>query len=387
MADQAPDFGNEDKPGVDSTVAIEDGSGNGNRAEVVIRGDGKKAIATDTAISSVNVPQGRYPFPMSWFRIENTGDENDTITIFVEGTSSDPSTPDSDTLDYTKVFTIQAGEVGDEIALRDRIVSELNAETAFKDAELKAVKAKDRPIVVIRSTKQSTVADFYERSSGTAFTVTPTGNASVFVKWGDFVSRPLETQLDVNPDNPHSLGIFGVTGSFNVLPGSVSNTVELELTQSGGNADMAVDGSVTPVAFSLANNPSYDNTFDYFITEIILDGIDNGVKLKNFMALNSPLTTGITWSVQSDEEIVGDLITIKSTRDIKRFASLGGWELDIEAGGDDVKSTRQYGLTPIVVRAAGTFPTDDTFEVTVNDDLSSVDEFKIILRGFRKEPQ
>ena len=348
-------------------------------------------VTLDAGVNKLNilgtflaqVTQGRDPFPDSWFVLNNTGASGDTIRVQLAATANDPSTPDRDLPAFDKTFTTQAGEVGDEVALATRIVNEIKADAGAQSSEISAILVKDveNAVVFVTSKKEG---KFFERSAVNDFQVTTTGTASITLGFNDFIARQKESELSRSGTDPRR-GILGISGSLNVQPGAVSNIFALQIADSGGSTAMNVDGSVTSVEFSLADNVDYDDTFDYFITSVVIHGLDNGVKLKNFMALNSPLTNGLTFSIQSDENTVS-VATIQATREIKRFASLGGWELDIEAGGDDVRAIRDFGLTPIVIRAAGTFTTDDFFKVTVNDNLTQVDDFRIILRGFRKEP-
>ena len=116
---------------------------NSDRSEVVITDetsgvyagveliDGKKRLLT-SSITVVDQILGKSGFADSWFRIENTGAQNDTLTLTISATTNDPSSPNRDRPLYQKVFTVQAGEVGDEIALRDRIITELKADVELK---------------------------------------------------------------------------------------------------------------------------------------------------------------------------------------------------------------------------------------------------------------
>lgn len=52
MAEGTPDFGNEDKTGVDATVSIESGDGSGNLADVGTKSGGEKAVHVITELSS-----------------------------------------------------------------------------------------------------------------------------------------------------------------------------------------------------------------------------------------------------------------------------------------------------------------------------------------------
>ncbi len=128
-----------------------------------------------------------------------------------------------------------------------------------------------------------------------------------------------------------------------------------------------------------------DPVFDLFITELRVHGIANGVKFGKFLNLNQKLSTGIVWDIHSDELDV-ELDPIKSTDDIKaKFASLGGWNLDVQAGGDHVLGILDFDVTPIVIRKQGTFVSDDKIEAIVNDDLRQVSELFVTAIGFKRE--
>lgn len=360
----------------DNTVTvIEDGGGSGIRAGVEVL-SGKPRLLTSATVT-IEQLFGAYPFADSWFRIENTGIATNTFTLTIAATTNDPSTPDRDVPLYTKIFTTQVSEVGDEETLAQRMVTELNQDATFNQHN-KARKVKDNAIVHIESKKRG---EFYNRPNANDFLVTTTGTASVTMGFIDFIARGKNNELAISEDDPRQ-GILGIAGSLSVQPGSVSDRFEVELVNAG-SSQMAVNGSGTPVIFKIP--PSLrTTTADLFINSIIIQGLDSGIKLKNFLGQNSPLTNGIDFTIKSDDEMFS-FPSIFTTRGIKRFSTTGGWYLDIEAGGDDAMAIKELSNITIPIRAVGAFATDDYFDVTVNDNLTNVDDLKVILIGFKKE--
>jgi hypothetical protein len=146
-----------------------------------------------------------------------------------------------------------------------------------------------------------------------------------------------------------------------------------------GTNVMTVDGSVTPVVFTI---PSQAN-FDLFVGEIRFHGRDNGIKFGKFLGLNVELANGIDIDIKTDDTM-NILPTIHSTDDFKaRHSSVGGFDLDVQAGGDHFLAARTFGERTVpVIRATGTFGTDDYINITVNDDLTSVSDLYCTVFGF-----
>jgi len=355
-----------------------------NLVDIVLRLDGKYAIATDTAISSVNVPNGRDPIPDAFFRIKDTGDENDTLKIDVAATANDPSTPDDDVPAYTKTFTVLLAEVGDEAVFAARIISELNADSTFKNTVfLKAGKVKDRRIVHISSSKFSLTGEFFERLNGGDFDITTTGNTDVFEPHNTLVSRTKETSLSRDPSNPHNLGIIGISGTVTQVPGALSDLFIMN-AEDGGSADMRVDGSSTPVEFLIP----CDADDDVFVKELKFYISCNGLKMSNFACLNSALTNGIKIDIQSDE-LAFALPLITTTAEFNnKFVFGAGSTFDFfdVSGTDQMQATFLFE-NPFPIRVCGAFTVDDEVKVTIQDDLDSgLAVFEFISFGFRKEP-
>jgi hypothetical protein len=371
-------------------ISSQDATSPGDRAEVVVTDEtsgiyqgvetinGKNRALVD-ALVTVEEIFGQDPTPDSYIEIDAAGAIGDTIRLEIDATAADSTSPDSDAAAFDETYTLVAGDVGDELQLRDNFIAYMNAQAGAALSFIAFQSAKDIPTVHVTSTKRSLTGEFYERTGVASFKSTTTGTTVTTDGFDNFKSRGKPTLLARDPDSPHKLGIL--SGSFQIQPGAVSDRFELELvnTVSPFDGAMNVDGSSTPVVFEL---PAIAD-FSQFVTAIIVHGLDNGIKLQNFLGQNSALTNGLTWSLQSNEQAF-TFPNIDSTREIKRFATAAGWSLDIEASADDALAIKDFGLTPIEIKKAGSFTTDDFIQITVNDDLTNVTDLRVIAIGFKR---
>lgn len=368
-----------------SEISGNDSLANHRNVNTKVRGDGLTALVTDATV----VVESTFGFdqqPDSYFQIINTGAAGNTWTIFIAATAADPTTPDRDVPSYTKVFTVVAGEVGDELKLRDRIIQELNADTVFKNTVfLKAGKATDRAVVHIQSLKFSVPGDFWERPMAGDFNVTVTGSAVRILGFDNLISRSKPVTISRDRDSPHRLGLFGVTGSVSVTAKELSDLF-IEEALNGGSADMKVNGSVTPVDFIVAASA----TTDVFIEDLIFDAQANGIKFGQFLAQNTSLTNGIEVTIKSDD-VITVLPIIKSTEDFKnKFSALSGdgshFRIDVQAGRDEMLAVFSFP-NPFIVRVQGSFTTDDFIRVRIRDSLiAGLQRLNFRVKGFEKEP-
>lgn len=356
----------------------------------VVRSDGKIALAVD----SRTVVESTFGFdqnPDSFFRIRETGGAGTTWAVFIRGTSVDATIPDRDVPDYTKIFTVVSGEVGDELKLRDRIIQELNADPAFKNTVfLKARKASDRAIVHISSDAFSTSGEFYERPLAGDFAVTiggAPGDGVVVIGFDNLISRSKPVTIARDLDSPHALGLFGITGQVFVTAKELSDLF-IDEAKNGGSVDMLVNGSGTPVNFIIPASA----TTDIFVEELIFDSGGNGIKFGQFFSKSGAggLTNGIEVTIQSDN-VQTVFPILKTTEDFKnKWAALSGtgaaFRIDVQSGKDEVLAILSF-KNPFVMRVAGSFTTDDFIQVKVQDNISSgLARFNFRAKGFQKEP-
>lgn len=358
------------------------------RVGTKVRSDGLTAMVTDATV----VVESTFGFdqnPDSYLRIVDTGGAGTTWTIYIAGTANDPSIPDRDLPSYTKIFTVQVSEEGDELAFRDRIIQELNADTTFRNTVyLKAQKATDRGVVHIYSEAFSASGEFYERPNAGDFAVTiggSPGDGVVVVGFDNLISRSKPVTISRDFDSPHRLGLFGITGNVRVEAKELAD-IFIEEAKNGGSNDMRVNGTLgTPIEFTIPASP---NT-DLFIEELIFDAQGNGIKFGQFISRNQPLNNGLFVEIKSDN-VVTTFPVIKSTEGFKnKWAALGGdganFRIDVQAGADEMLAILDFN-NPFIIRVAGTFTTDDYIKVVIRDTTTGLSRLNFRAKGFEKEP-
>lgn len=348
----------------------------------VVEEDGQKRLAT-TATVSVRQVSGTDNFADNWFWI---GDKDNCSTITAGDTFRVQIAAGCDPVQFPAVdvtYTVVPADVAaalPEIEVAGKIAAALNNNSTFNQ-QWRAQRILNNGIVHIASRFSG---ERGERLTTDAFLVTTTGTATALRAFELIERRPKVNSLTVDPTDPRT-GTLGISGSVNFTPGTISNLFFFDCRTLGGTGSnlMSVNGSVTPVTFAYEADP----TFDFFITEIVLHGTANGIQFTKFLNLNTILTNGLLFDIKSDNE-QADLPVLRSTDDIKaRFASINGFELDVQSGSDHFRSTRDFGLTPIVIRKQNSFGVgnNDFFRVTVRDNLSQILSLYCTLNGFRRE--
>jgi hypothetical protein len=327
---------------------------------------------------------GQDPIPDTWFTVENAGLENDTFRIEIAGTSNDPSSPDRDlpAVDFT--YTVLAGEVGDELKVAKSIEEALNADTTFQNAKLKAdMFNAELAVLHITSTERSLAGDFFERPDGGDVAVTTTGTADVTLAFDTLKSQGKATSLDRDPKDPR-VGILGISGSVRVRADNVSKLFSTR-AMNGGAEDLTVNGSGTPVIFTVNANPAGGDV--KFVETVKLYGTDGNIKVgeENFMGTNAALSNGLEVSIYTNEEVTV-LPALKTTNDLlARFATRpSDAEIINQSGGDYLIAAFDLVSRNIsIVLEPGT---TDRIEIKVQDDISSVSSMFLSVEGFEEEP-
>lgn len=164
----------------------------------------------------------------------------------------------------------------------------------------------------------------------------------------------------------------------------------------GDDARFSLNGD--SVTFEMAVNGSPGSPQDFFIkaqdnrdlviTQIIIFGLDNGIKLANFYGQNSALSNGVEISWKSDD-VMETLDLLKTTADVDLFSSIAGFTLRIESGGDNAKGIREFSPA-LLVRAKGTFGVaandDDYIRIRIQDNISNLTTFLAYVRGVTTPP-
>jgi len=337
--------------------------------------NGVHRLAT-TGIVQIEQLFGFDPFPDNYLTIENTGGIGDTWQTQMVATAGDPTTPDRDAPAINVTSTVTATEVGDEIKLRDLIISDLNNDTNFK-ASCKAQAVKDLAIVHIYSKFRG---EFYERPLADDMTITTSGTASGFLGYDNFKMRGKQTALSRDPNYPHLLGNLGISGQVTSVPQAIGKLCIVNATNGTHGKEMNNDGSVTPIYYMIQCLTAEDR----FVKELRFYGSAAGIKFGQFLNLNSPLGNGIEIKIKSDDEIA-TLPIIYDTESFQAEFALGkvNFQLFTGAGLDNFLASFQFEQ-PFPIRKTGTFPVDDYVQAKVQDDLSAVAKLRLLGYGYRE---
>lgn len=151
-----------------------------------------------------------------------------------------------------------------------------------------------------------------------------------------------------------------------------------EKAENGGSSDLTVDGSVTPVEFTI---PA-DATEDKVVSALAFRAVASGITIDKFLSLNNPLTNGILIEVKSDDTIF-QFEPILTTQDFDfEFAYGPGRSFDIIfASGNDSLVARFGPQNPFTIRSQGTFASDDYIKVIIRDNLSAIANIEFIAFG------
>ena len=145
-----------------------------------------------------------------------------------------------------------------------------------------------------------------------------------------------------------------------------------------GSIDMDVDGSATPVAFTYANT-----TDDRYVLRrtnwSIRDANPTAIKFGGLTELTNGLLVRI---MTAEGSVVLDMLDGFPLTKNEDFGILSGidWVRDVAAGAADVVTVRwtfsKTGRDLLL-------PPGHRFQVLVQDDLTALDEFKIMVQGYR----
>jgi hypothetical protein len=159
-----------------------------------------------------------------------------------------------------------------------------------------------------------------------------------------------------------------VDAQFTVQPNVSNGRYYVIGAKNGGSADLRVNGSGTPVVFTV---PA-DATYDLGIIEFRLHAIAGGVKFGQFLNKASALTNGILVEAKFNN-VVLTFDPLKITEDFKSKFSFGpgmGFVWNVVPGRDDIVASGMFPAA-MPLRKVGTFSPDDYIKVTVRDDLTT----------------
>jgi len=161
------------------------------------------------------------------------------------------------------------------------------------------------------------------------------------------------------------------------VPESLSESFQ-EYAKNGSSIELAVDGDPTPVEFTIFADATNDLQIDF----LTFQAFDAGTKVDKFLGMNQELTTGVIVEIRSEDK-VSQFLPIKNTTEFNSIFSLGsGGSFDLVAasGNDSMVSTFSPN-SPFILKAQGTYATDDYVKVIISDDVSSISRLRFIAGG------
>lgn len=271
--------------------------------------------------------------------------------------------------------TVQAGDTEEDLA--NRHVADLNSDPDFS-LRYFARRVNNRAVTVYITAREPGPQG--ERPNVGDYLFTATGTTTVTAAFDNIIRRSKITSLARDPSNP-TLGILGISGSVTASEGNISGRF-IEFAENGGSSDLLVNGSGSPVDFTIPAN--VDN--EKFITSLRFAAGGNGMKFGQFFSKNQTLTNGVEVTIRSNNaEFVFPLL--KSTEDFKNNFSLGSDNFAYfrVPGTDHADATLSFPA-PIQLFRQGTFGTDDFIRVRIQDDLNSgLSLFNFRAFGFTRE--
>lgn len=353
--------------------------------DTVILPSGKRALQT-SGLVQIDQLFGQDPQASTFFYIGNQFDADgvglagDTVRVEIVAATA-PLNVIYPAVDVTT--TVTAGMVvstNPERALAEQICTDLEADGNFTASNFRCIVMSDFSGVFIHS---NFFNEFGARQGCIlplkCFTVNSTGTTVVTEVYSDLVPRGLSTELSRSPNNPRQ-GVLAISGSISVVSENVSNIIVETLKDSNGvgSDDMAINGGAGIDFVYLADNT---NTFNFIIQKVSCSCQGNGIQFGKYCSINNPLTNGVEFTIVS-EGTTTVFANIKSTDDYKHIFSLGDptqFGLDIQSGLDDLMATASFNPAIILTVNSG-----DKIQATVRDNLSSLQEMRCRVFGFKR---
>lgn len=356
---------------------IDESTGNALNIELI---DGQRSVRT-FGIQAIESLKGFDPIADTWFYIgteadsQGAGGVGDTVRVQI-GAGDDLTLFPA--VDVTTTLT--ATEAGDETALGNLIVSDLNNDADFS-LNYFARRLDNDAVTVYITAREPGPRGERPNTAPDDFEVTSTGTTVVTKSFQNIVRRNKVTSLARDPANP-TLGVLGISGSVTAGEGDVTGRIIEFAEDGGGSSDLRVDGDPTPVEFTIDASP----TKERFFTALRFEALGNGIQFTNFLSKNNALTNGVMVTIRSNNSEVTfpDILT---TEDFASIFSRGPSDFDVYdvSGTDYFRATLNFSA-PFQLFKQGTFGSDDFIKITIQDDLTSgLTQFKFIGFGFERD--
>ena len=185
------------------------------------------------------------------------------------------------------------------------------------------------------------------------------------------IINPTDSAKKVTTTTAGAKELLDVNAAFSENPHP--GRLVLVFLENGGSSDMVVDGSSTPVDF-IGSPPTGKK---WFIKSIHIIIEDSNINFSKFGGVGS-LTNGVDFFVTEDGQSERALASIKRNGQFYSFAN----DVEIQSAATDILIAR----INLGVNAGTTFSLTNSnaeqLKATVNDDLTGLDVFNILMQGF-----
>jgi len=186
------------------------------------------------------------------------------------------------------------------------------------------------------------------------------------------IINPTDSTKKVTTTTDGAKELLDVNSRNAPRPGTFVNKLAVD---SGASPDLTVDGSVTPVEFNVVASTGKI----FYVRELAIILQDNSMNYTKFGG-RTALTNGLSVEVKEGGEAVRD-IPIGSIKTNAGFA-LAGAGVQLTSANTDLLVV----LFNIWSKTGTSFKLVDSdsdfFRVTVNDDLTSLDNFTVVVEGY-----
>ena len=169
-------------------------------------------------------------------------------------------------------------------------------------------------------------------------------------------------------------GINRIAVTSKTAPAPLGTTF-IENVLNGGSPSLNVDGSSTPVEYTLNST-----TQDRLISVIRFYGRDTSFDFNDFLGLTSPLANGLLIEIKTEDTLT-QFPLIQTSDDFRnKFAGTKGWYWSTSES-PNTFTAEFIPRAPFFIRKTGSFSTDDYIKVVIQDDLDSLEYFECIVEG------
>lgn len=189
-------------------------------------------------------------------------------------------------------------------------------------------------------------------------------------------------EMDVTVENDITVDQFGsgaqidanVQGDVNAEDNPYPGASFIEYLKNGSSSDMNVDGSSTPVEFTIS--PPSGKIWYVRTISIVIE--DDNINFTKFGGIAGSLTNGVDFKVKQNGLAEVLLANVKRNAEFASFTD----ELDITSASSDIliahlKLRQNSGTSFKLVNS-----NSDYIKAVVNDDLDSLTGFKILIKGY-----